>query len=356
MAWDGIRAHMFTSLPALVDTASPDGHTVQLKLAIKQLVAGQNFDSTNYQDYTVIPDVPIHFPGAGGSTMTHALKAGDEILTVFSSRALDAWHQSGGSQPQSFNRLFSLADAMAIPGMRSDPRKLQQVSGTSTQIRSDDKHHVVDHDPSNGTTIKSVDPSTQAASDSFDPFTAAKKFFSSIVHPTDGISHNATDSDTTHSITNDHTAGPKLSAANGEHTVNAHPTNGVGIISSIAHTIGAPNINLDKLGNLSSLKSLAALFGSIGGMSFGAGGGAAGQGNLAMTGSVAGAVLQTSQMYTVATLPTPTMENPAPDGMAAPGTRAAVSDATGTTFYSVLMGGGSYNCPAYCTGTSWVVG
>jgi hypothetical protein len=38
------------------------------------------------------------------------------------------------------------------------------------------------------------------------------------------------------------------------------------------------------------------------------------------------------------------------------GTRMSVNDATATTFYSTVVGGGSNHVPVYCNGTVWVIG
>jgi hypothetical protein len=40
----------------------------------------------------------------------------------------------------------------------------------------------------------------------------------------------------------------------------------------------------------------------------------------------------------------------------AEGQRRSVTDATATTFFSVVAGGGSNHVPVYCTGSAWVIG
>jgi hypothetical protein len=57
---------------------------------------------------------------------------------------------------------------------------------------------------------------------------------------------------------------------------------------------------------------------------------------------------QTPYVFTVATLPSPTTINV--------GVRAFVSDATATTFNSIVVGGGSNKLPIFCDGTNWRIG
>ena len=98
----------------------------------------------------VLSDCPIHHMGGGGVTVTHPHKEGDEGIALFCGRSLDAWHQQGGIQSQVDARMHSLSDAIYIPGIRSTPRKLENVSTTSTQMRSDDGKHMFDLHPKNG--------------------------------------------------------------------------------------------------------------------------------------------------------------------------------------------------------------
>lgn len=238
--WAGIQKHLFTALPVIVSEDS-DGKTASLQIAIKRTIEDKTYNTTTYQDFPLLVDVPIHFHGGGGLTAaTHPVKQGDEGMAIFSSRALDFWFQSGGTQQQVFNRMHSLADAMYVPGLRSMPRELKQISTTSAQIRTDDKRAVIDHDPVAGTHIKNVDPTTAPASDSFDPFASAATFFEHIVHPTNGVAANATDGGTTHSHTVDHVNGAAMSANNEQHQVKAHPTQGALLSAENgAHTVTA---------------------------------------------------------------------------------------------------------------------
>jgi hypothetical protein len=360
MLMDGLRHQTWYSMPVIVSQDS-DGKTASLQPTIKGQIL-QSDGTYKYENLPLINNVQVHHQGGGGGTkgnagisITHPVKQGDEGIVVFMSRTLDAWFQSGGTQKAIDWRTHHLSDAIFIPQVRSQPRALQQVSTGSSQLRSDDKKNVVDHHPTNGTHIKSVDPSTQAASSSFDPFSMAKKFFEFIHHPTSGHALNATNNGVTHSISQTFEQ-IQHSFANGQ-TTHTLSSAGHSIVSAIAHMFQAPNASLDKNGNLhaaqnisagqnvSASQAISAATGVIGGLSMG-GGGASGSGSLAMSGDVSGATLQCTTGYTVATLPTPASD------MA--GMRAYVTDAASPTFLEALVGGGSKICPAFCDGSQWV--
>jgi len=228
---DSVRKHVWSSMPAIVDKDG-DGHTVTVKSSIKgkrELEDGTIVDF----EYPVFNDLPIHFAGGGGVSVTHPTKAGDEGIITFVSRAQDAWHQSGGVQQPIDTRMHSLSDGRYIPGGRSDPRKLKNVSNSAHHIRSDDAKVTHEIHPTSGHKVKTVDPSWSDPGDgSSNPFAAATKFFEHIIHPSNGHAHNATDGGTTHSVTNDHASGPKMAANNGEHSINAHPSEGTTINST----------------------------------------------------------------------------------------------------------------------------
>lgn len=131
------RSELWTAMPAVVAADSPDGHTVSVQVTI--MGKFPNGDGT-YSDKPRAQLIycPLQFQQGGGATLTFPVKQGDEGIVLFAARCIDSWWQNGGVQPQSEIRLHSIADGMFIPGIRSNPRKLANVSTTSAQLRSDD--------------------------------------------------------------------------------------------------------------------------------------------------------------------------------------------------------------------------
>lgn len=152
-AISGVLGGVFTALPAIV-SADSDGHTLSAVPTIKAQITAPD-GTVSRVPYPLLTDIPVHFPGGGGITLTHPIKQNDEVLIVFSSRPIDVWFQNGGTQLPIDGRTHSLSDGMAIPGWRSTPRKIQNISTSSTQIRTDDAKHVIDVHPQNGLTFTS---------------------------------------------------------------------------------------------------------------------------------------------------------------------------------------------------------
>ncbi len=73
-------------------------------------------------------------------------------MALIASGSIDAWFQNGGEQPETDARRHSLSDAIYLPGVRNTPRKLNNVSTTAAQIRSDDGKHYSELDPKKGIT------------------------------------------------------------------------------------------------------------------------------------------------------------------------------------------------------------
>ena len=237
-AIDGALANVWTVIPVIVQ--SGDGHTATVQPAIKGIVKMPDGTITN-PAMPLLQDLPIHYAGGGGVSSTHPVTQGDEGVVVFTSRNQDSWHQSGGSENLPVDkRTHHLSDGRYIPGGRSNPRKLPNVSSTSHQTRSDNGKVTIDTHPTGGITHKTVDPSDSSAN----PFTSATKYHSTTHDPSAGITHKSVDGSTTHSMSVDHTNGPKMSAANGAHTVSVSPTGGVSISSTSSISLSAPSVSV----------------------------------------------------------------------------------------------------------------
>jgi len=149
---DTVLNGLHIAIPVAVDEDSADGHTVKLKALIKT-VRKHPDGREELLDFPPFTDVPIQFHSGGGVTTTFPIKKALEGIYLISSRGFDAWHQQGGAQPAIDARRNSLSDGFFIPGVRSNPNKLKNVSTTSAQTRSDDGKHVFDLHPQNGPSL-----------------------------------------------------------------------------------------------------------------------------------------------------------------------------------------------------------
>lgn len=105
------QAEIKTSMPGTIVSYDYTSQKAQVKPTIKRLYADGRSD-----EYPVISNVPIMFQRSGGAGFTFPVKEGDSVLLVFAERSIDSYMDSG-SPDQTDNRMHSLNDAIAIPGL-----------------------------------------------------------------------------------------------------------------------------------------------------------------------------------------------------------------------------------------------
>jgi len=139
-AFDAFDFNLRVACPGIVVSFDAAKQTVVVQVAIKEkiLIEGESRS-------VKIPrlfDVPICTPEAGGYALTFPIQAGDECLVVFSDTCFDSWYQSGGEENEPISiRRHDLSDAMAIMGIKSQPRVLSGYSTNSVQLRNDAGNH-----------------------------------------------------------------------------------------------------------------------------------------------------------------------------------------------------------------------
>lgn len=86
------------------------------KASVRPVVHRKYADGQTAQ-YPVITNVPVIFPRSGGASITFPVKPGDSVMLVFAARSLDSWLNSGAASAPDDNRMHSINDAIAIPGL-----------------------------------------------------------------------------------------------------------------------------------------------------------------------------------------------------------------------------------------------
>jgi hypothetical protein len=118
----------------LVQSFDSDKQTVTVQLCIRERI---NLNGVlSWETLPLLVDVPVFMPRAGGFCITMPVSAGDECLVVFGDSCMDAWWQSGGIQNQMDKRRHDLSDGYALMGIWSQPKKLEDYSTNSIQIRN----------------------------------------------------------------------------------------------------------------------------------------------------------------------------------------------------------------------------
>lgn len=109
-----------TACPGVVQSYNAETQRAQVQAAVQLRLA----DGTTIAEPMFV-SVPVVFPGAGGFSISWPLTAGDEVLVVFGERSMDEWLAAGGYGKVAQDvRRFDARDAVAIPGLRSAPGKL----------------------------------------------------------------------------------------------------------------------------------------------------------------------------------------------------------------------------------------
>lgn len=137
---DAIKAELaqfWSALPCEVETYDPDAVTVTVQPTIRipiRTIEGE----LELLQMPVLQDVPVMFPCAGGFTITHPIKKGDECFVVFADRNIDLWWQSGGIQNPFDMRKHDLSDGFAFFRPQSQTNKITGISTEDLEIRNDE--------------------------------------------------------------------------------------------------------------------------------------------------------------------------------------------------------------------------
>lgn len=151
---DGRQAQLHTAMPGFIVSYNAQTMTATVQPSI-QGIQRMRDGTTKPVTISPIQDVPVHFPGGGGHTLTFPVAANDECLIIFSERNIDAWYQHGGVQAPLDWRMHDITDAFALVGIKSQPNVLgsgggaPQASNDTVQLRSNDGQTVVQIDGPN---------------------------------------------------------------------------------------------------------------------------------------------------------------------------------------------------------------
>ncbi|MBF7687089.1 Gp138 family membrane-puncturing spike protein [Acinetobacter rathckeae] len=130
-------SHLWTCLPCEVMSYNASNVTVDVQPLIKIPVRQQD-GSIQTVNLPLLLDVPVMFTCAGGFTITHPIREGDECLVNFGDRNIDLWWQSGGIQDPFDMRKHDLSDGFAFFRPQSQLNKISNISTDSLEIRTDD--------------------------------------------------------------------------------------------------------------------------------------------------------------------------------------------------------------------------
>lgn len=122
-------AAVYTCLVCRVETYDETLQTCSVQPLIKGAYEDESGARVT-ENLPVITDVPVLCLGSAIFAVTFPLKAGDQVMVIFSQQALGKWLTVGANKPIDPNddRSFSITDAIAIPGVRNNANKLAESS------------------------------------------------------------------------------------------------------------------------------------------------------------------------------------------------------------------------------------
>ena len=124
--------------PAIIQSVDFEKQTLTAKLAIRERFLNSQNKQYEFVEVPELLDVPFFFASGGDYSMTFPIKEGEECLVIFADSCIDAWWQNGDIQNPMRRRRHSLSDSFALVGFRSQPKKLENYSSDSLQIRKAD--------------------------------------------------------------------------------------------------------------------------------------------------------------------------------------------------------------------------
>lgn len=107
-----------TVLVGRVLSYDKDRNEADIKPIVKQRFNGPDGDN-RYQEFPVLPGLPVLQSEYGSWSLKAALKPGQEVLVLVAERSIDEWYLTGNAQVEPRDpRRFDLQDAFVLPGVR----------------------------------------------------------------------------------------------------------------------------------------------------------------------------------------------------------------------------------------------
>ncbi len=106
-----------THIPARVERYDAAKQLVDVQPMVKKLER-QEDGTLKPTSFSIIPGVPLQFPGGGGFRSTYPIQKGDFVTLHFAERSIDAWKSNGGEVNPGDLRTFHISDPIATPGLK----------------------------------------------------------------------------------------------------------------------------------------------------------------------------------------------------------------------------------------------
>lgn len=120
-----------TSIPGHFLAFDPDTQLAQIQIGIQ----GIENNGTTFEPSPLI-ECPVAFFGGSEYFVEHQIDPGDECLIIFSQRCIDGWVNTGGVANNPITRFHNVSDACILPGLRSQPNKIDSFQNNGVRLRN----------------------------------------------------------------------------------------------------------------------------------------------------------------------------------------------------------------------------
>lgn len=132
-----ILSNLYCALPAIVESVNYENQTLEAKPVTIMKSTDTEGVVSDFQ-MPLILDVPFQCYKGGGYSVTVPVKAGDEVLIVFTDVDFSAWFQNGGFNYAEHSFRHSYSNAIAIIGFSSEVNAIPDYNPNAVEIRNAD--------------------------------------------------------------------------------------------------------------------------------------------------------------------------------------------------------------------------
>lgn len=137
---------IFTGYPGFVYDFNPATQTCRVVLAIENLFVGYA-EAYTLQPNTELQQVPVHFLGAGGFSVTHPVPDKTPCYVHFAQRGIDHWVAEGkdkagmtnGRPNPAFSQTFSHHSGVCFVGLRPMNQPITSFQTNGLEVRNADR-------------------------------------------------------------------------------------------------------------------------------------------------------------------------------------------------------------------------
>jgi len=137
----GKLSEIHTTTIGIIESFDNSTQTANIQPAIKRIVTIENIETITYtsENYPLLVNVPVVFPGGGDWFITFPVKKGDECLLFSMERSIGNWKKNGGIQdPSNYKRKLSFKDVVAMVGIQSQASSLPSFNSSEPEFRNRD--------------------------------------------------------------------------------------------------------------------------------------------------------------------------------------------------------------------------